>query len=118
MKYLIPFILISFFACKKESVTPPKSDAVQEIDSIKYVMSSQFGSRVTWRDEAGSPHTEQVQNLNNFTKKVKAISGIEYTLQADNAASAYVYIYLNDSLCSTAVSDMFHTTAFCQWTYH
>lgn len=120
MKYLIPILIFTFFACKKDKsinpVTPPT--AIQQPDSIKYVVSDNYqGCRITWRDENGMNHIEQVQNLKSFTKKVKAVHGAEYFIQCENSSMSYSYIYLNDSLVDKDQSDSFHPGCYSQWTY-
>lgn len=117
MKYLLTILMFTFFACKKETVTPPQT-ALPQPDSIKYVVSDSHGCRITWNDEQGLPHVEQVQNLKSFTKKVKAVDGIEYMVQCANSGLSYSYIYLNDSLVDNDQASDFVHGCYSQWTYH
>lgn len=117
MKYLLTILMFAFLSCKKESVTPPRS-TTQIPDSIKYVVSNNYnGCKITWNDENGTPHIEQVQNLKSFTKKVKAVHGVQYLIQCQNSSMSYSYIYLNDSLVDSDQSDSFNKFCYSQWTY-
>ncbi|CAB4177836.1 hypothetical protein UFOVP1015_3 [uncultured Caudovirales phage] len=121
MKYL--FLLLPFLlSCEPEPITPPAivtpPTAQNEPDSIKYVVSDNIGCRITWRDENGLPKVEQVQNLKSFTKKVKAVHGIEYFLQCENSEMSYSYIYLNDSLVDSDQATPFVWGCYSQWVYN
>ena len=110
---------LSFFVLRTSGgtytfVTPP---TVNEPDSIKYVVSDSKGCRITWNDEQGLPHVEQVQNLKSFTKKVKAVTGVEYMIQCQNSGLSYSYLYLNDSLVDADQASDFVHGCFSQWTY-
>lgn len=121
MEKVIIILLFLFASCEQEPITPPTivtPPTVNEPDSIKYVVSDNIGCRITWRDENGLPKVEQVQNLKSFTKKVKAVSGVEYLLQCENSAMSYSYIYLNDSLVDADQSSDFIHGCFSQWVYN
>lgn len=121
-KALIILSFLFLFSCKKESVTPPAivqpPTATQQPDSIKYVVSDNIGCRITWRDENGLPKVEQVQNLKSFTKKVKAVAGVEYMIECQNSAMSYSYIYLNDSLVDSDQASDFVHGCYSQWVYN
>lgn len=119
-KALIILSILFLFGCEQEPITPPAvvtPPTVNEPDSIKYVVSDNIGCRITWRDENGLPKVEQVQNLKSFTKKVKAIAGVEYIIECQNSAMSYSYIYLNDSLVDADQASDFVYGCFSQWTY-
>ena len=119
-KALIILSLLFLISCEQEPVTPPAivtPPTVNEPDSIKYVVSDSKGCRITWNDEQGLPHVEQVQNLKSFTKKVKAVIGVEYMIQCQNSGLSYSYIYLNDSLVDADQASDFVHGCFSQWTY-
>ena len=119
MKYLLTILMLTFLSCKKETPIVPEQPKqnIQTPDSIKYVMSDTHGCRITWRDETGMPHIEQVQNLKSFNKKLPAVSGKQYFIQCENSALSFCYIYLNDSLVASSSSTQFTMGCYSQWSY-